>query len=232
MEKTKRNQWLYTAANVLTAVVLIYVLSRTFAGTGPKEVAYSEFLAQVQAGHLVEVQITDKKLIGLLREEKTSGKAVGPQILTAARLPGMDETAVLKELEAHGVKFSGKTESSWGWLYVLASWVVPLLFLAWIYRVGMQRMGQAGGPLTFGKNRAKIHDESSQLKVTFADVEGVDEAKAVLVEVVDFLKHPKKYQVLGGRIPKGVLADSGARRKGFREERENDSGVKAKRIPG
>ncbi len=206
MDKTKRNQWLYTAANVLTAVALIYVLSRTFAGPGPKEVPYSEFLAQVQAGHLAEVQITEKKLVGVLKEEKTaSGKAPGPQILTAARLPGMDETAVLKELEAHGVKFSGKTESSWGWLYVLASWVLPLVFLAWIYRVGMQRMGQAGGPLTFGKNRAKIHDESERNKVTFADVAGVDEAKAELVEVVDFLKHPKKYQALGGRIPKGVL---------------------------
>jgi len=206
MDKTKRNQWLYTAANVLIAAALIYVLSRTFAGPGPKEVAYSEFLAQVQAGHLAEVQITEKKLIGVLREEKTaSGKAPGPQILTTARLPGMDETAVLKELESHGVKFSGKTESSWGWLYVLASWVLPLVFLAWIYRAGMQRMGQAGGPLTFGKNRAKIHDESERLKVTFADVAGVDEAKAELVEVVDFLKHPKKYQVLGGRIPRGVL---------------------------
>jgi cell division protease FtsH len=117
----------------------------------------------------------------------------------------MDETTLLKELDGHGVKFSGRMESSSGWLYALASWVLPLLLMVGIYRVGIQKMGQAGGPLTFGKNRAKIHDQSEQLKVTFEDVAGVDEAKAELVEVVDFLKHPKKYQALGGRIPKGVL---------------------------
>src|SRR5438552_575843 len=117
----------------------------------------------------------------------------------------MGETTLLKELDAHGVKFSGRMESSSGWLYALASWVLPLLIMAGIYRVGIRKMGQSGGLLTFGKNRAKIHDQSEQLKVTFEDVAGVDEAKAELVEVVDFLKHPKKYQALGGRIPKGVL---------------------------
>ncbi|PYV17559.1 MAG: cell division protein FtsH [Acidobacteria bacterium] len=123
----------------------------------------------------------------------------------ASRLPAMGETTLLKELDAHGVKFSGRMESSSGWLYALASWVLPLLIMAGIYRVGIRKMGQSGGLLTFGKNRAKIHDQSEQLKVTFEDVAGVDEAKAELVEVVDFLKHPKKYQALGGRIPKGVL---------------------------
>jgi cell division protease FtsH len=83
--------------------------------------------------------------------------------------------------------------------------VLPLLIMTLIYAVGMRQMKQGGGPLTFGKNRAKIHDQSEQIKVTFEDVAGVDEAKAELVEVVDFLKHPKKYQALGGRIPRGVL---------------------------
>jgi cell division protease FtsH len=206
MDKRKRNYWLSLAVNVLVGVALIYILNRALAGAGPKEVPYSEFLAQVRAGHLAEVQITEKQITGVLKEEKpASGQAAPVQMLRATRLPGMDETTLLKELDGHGVKFSGRIESSSGWLYALASWVLPLLLMVGIYRVGIQKMGQAGGPLTFGKNRAKIHDQSDQLKVTFEDVAGVDEAKAELVEVVDFLKHPKKYQALGGRIPKGVL---------------------------
>jgi cell division protease FtsH len=206
MDKKKRNYWLSLAANLLVGVALIYILNRAMAPSGPKEVSYSDFLAEVRAGHMAQVQITDKTLVGVLKEEKpNSGKVAPPHMLQASRLPAMDETTLLKELDAHGVKFSGRMESNSGWLYSLASWVLPLLIMVGIYRVGIQRMGQAGGPLTFGKNRAKIHDQAEQLKVTFEDVAGVDEAKAELVEVVDFLKHPKKYQALGGRIPKGVL---------------------------
>jgi cell division protease FtsH len=206
MDKTKRSHWLFTAANVPMAAALIYLLNRAFAVAGPKEVPYSDFLAEVRAGHMAEVQISDKTLVGVLKEEKpNSGNPTPARMLRASRLPGMKETTLLKELDAHGVKFSGKTESGSAWLYALASWLLPLLVMAGIYSVGMRQMKQGGGPLTFGKNRAKIHDESEQNKVTFDDVAGVDEAKAELVEVVDFLKSPKKYQALGGRIPKGLL---------------------------
>jgi cell division protease FtsH len=206
MDKRKRNYWLSLGANLLVGVALIYILNRAMAPSGPKEIPYSDFLAEVRAGHMAQVQITDKTLVGVLKEEKpNSGNATPARMLKATRLPAMDETTLLKELDAHGVKFSGHMESRSGWPYALASWVLPLLIMAGIYRVGIQRMGQAGGPLTFGKNRAKIHDQAAEVKVTFEDVAGVDEAEAELVEVVDFLKHPKKYQALGGRIPKGVL---------------------------
>jgi cell division protease FtsH len=202
---TLRSQLPVTVIAILAVVVLLFMFRSFPAGTGSKEVSYSEFLSEVRAGHVAEVQITEKELIGVLKEQQAApGKAAAPHTITAARLPGIDETGLLKEFEAQGVKFSGQIQTGWNWLY-LASLLLPLLFLAWIFRMGLQRMRQASGALTFGKTRAKIYDESARAKVSFQDVAGVDEAKAELVEVVDYLKHPKKYQSLGGRIPKGVL---------------------------
>jgi len=206
MEKTKRKQWLAAVTNILLAVAAIYFVSGILRSAAPKEVSYSEFLAQVRADQFKEVQITDKKLIGVPRQLKTdTSKLPQPSVVTATRLPGIDEAALLKDLEAHGVEFSGKISSNFSGLNALAVWILPLVIFVVIYRLALQRMGRGGGALTFGKSRAKIYDQSSRMRITFADVAGVDEAKAELVEVVDFLKHPKKYQALGGRIPKGVL---------------------------
>ena len=103
------------------------------------------------------------------------------------------------------MKFSGTIPSGDMWTGVLISWG-PLLLLFVIYFVAMRKMQQGGGgPLSFGRNRAKIHDASETLDTKFNDVAGVEEAKGELREIVDFLKNPEKYQRLGGRIPKGVL---------------------------
>jgi cell division protease FtsH len=199
-----RNQLLFTSIVTLAVIALIYIFSSLLPEARSKEVSYSDFLSEVRAGHVAEVQITEKKLIGILKEEKPVSGEAAPRTIAATRLPSIDETGLLKEFEAQGVKFSGQIQTGPNWLY-LVSWLLPLLFLVWIFQAGVRRMRQASGALTFGKTRAKIYDESVRTKVTFQDVAGVDEAKAELVEVVDFLKHPKKYQSLGGRIPKGVL---------------------------
>ncbi len=206
MDKARTRRLLFTGINLLAAGALIYVLATSSVSVQPDEVPWSQFLAEVRAGHVAEVQISDKKFTATL---KTAPAPAGkpkprPRIITAVRLPSMDETSVIQELESQKVRFSGSTPGSPFWWYLLISGFFPLLLLIYIYRAGMQRLSQ-GSALTFGKNRAKIHDESERQKVTFEDVAGVDEAKAELVEVVDFLKHPAKYQELGGRIPKGVL---------------------------
>jgi cell division protease FtsH len=160
-------------------------------------------LAEIRAGHLSEVQITEHALVGVLKGDASKPQA-HPSTIKATRLPGVDESELLKELEAHPVKFGGRIEQG-SWFWNMLAWLFPLLFILLIYGIGMRWLAQGTGTLTFGKNRAKIHDESGRALVTFDDVAGVDEAKLELEEIVDFLRQPAKYQRLGGRIPKGVL---------------------------
>src|SRR3989454_643136 len=116
----------------------------------------------------------------------------------------LDAAPLMAGLERHEVEFTGKIESTFV-RDLLFGWIMPLGVMIAIWMILMRRVG--GGPtqaLSFGRSKRKIFDRK-ELKTTFGDVAGVDEAKAELVEIVDFLKNPRKYQRLGGRIPKGVL---------------------------
>jgi cell division protease FtsH len=203
MTRPKRFSWLQFAGYALFFGILLYSIRSFPAGPPPKQVAYSEFLAEVRAGHIEKVRIDPTVLTATLTKDAV--KKNEPGEITAERLPGIDETSLLQDLEAQHVTFSGHLEQT-GWWANLLSWVLPILFFVFIYGYGLRRMAAgSGSPMTFGKSRAKIHDQSTEIHETFQDVAGVDEAKAELVEIVDFLKHPQKYQQLGGRIPKGVL---------------------------
>ena len=123
---------------------------------------------------------------------------------TFADVAGVDDSQLLTLLETHHVEFSGRVENTL-WRDLLFGWVIPLALMAGIWMLIMRRVGGgATQALSFGRSKAKIYDRK-ELKTTFLDVAGADEAKAELVEIVDFLQNPKKYQRLGGRIPKGVL---------------------------
>ncbi len=204
--------YLFIALTVLFAVQGWLVAPR------PVEIPMSKFLQLLREGKVEKVSLTEREIRGTLkpgalpppapnagdRLRTLLGADQQQMVFTATRIPAIDDSQLLRELEAAKVEFSGRIESTF-WRDLIFGWVVPLAIMAALWLFLMRRMG--GGPtqaLSFGRSKAKIYDRK-ELKTTFADVAGVEEAKAELMEVVDFLRSPKKYQRLGGRIPKGVL---------------------------
>ncbi|MEK6665565.1 MAG: ATP-dependent zinc metalloprotease FtsH [candidate division NC10 bacterium] len=202
---------------IIALIVLLMVQSWLLAPRAV-EIPMSRFLQLVREDKVEKVSLTDKEIRGVLKPGAMPAPAAGPgervrQILgteggapvfTTTRIPGVEDSALVKELEQHQVEFSGKIETTL-LRDLIFGWVLPLGVMVAIWFFLMRRMGGgATQALSFGRSKAKIYDRK-ELKTTFADVAGVDEATAELVEVVDFLRNPKKYQRLGGRIPKGVL---------------------------
>jgi cell division protease FtsH len=201
MDHMRRKQFQFSGAYILLAFAALFVLQAIVAErNAPKRVPMSELVQSVRDGKVTEVLIRDTEIAAQLKAEGEKR----PERIVATRLPGIDETELVKELEAKGVKFSGAVEQT-SWLVTfLTAWVLPVALLGGIWFFLMRRM-QRGGPLSIGKAKARIYDETQDGKVTFEDVAGVDEAEGELVEVVDFLRTPQKYTALGARIPKGVL---------------------------
>ena len=203
MDDNRKKQARFSGAYILLAfAALLFIQGVIAKRTAPKAVPMSELLQQVRDGKVDEVLIRDAEIVAALKAEKDEK----PDRIAATRLPGIDETALVKELQEKGVKFTGFIEQA-SWLETLfLAWVLPIAVFGAIWFFLMRKMqGGRGGPLSIGKNKATIYDATRHGKVTFEDVAGVDEAEAELVEVVDFLKNPQKYTALGARIPKGVL---------------------------
>jgi cell division protease FtsH len=199
-EQQKRFPWFAFSAYLFAAGLILYLsLGQTL--TAPKELSYSQFLTQVLSGKVEAVRVTNVQLIALL---KTTGESGRKETISTPRLPSMDESWLMKELREKQVEIVAEPQTQPWWTGVLI-WLFPLVLIVFLYSwAARSRMGQSGFT-SVGKSKAKIYDEYRQSDVTFADVAGVDEAEAELIEIVDFLKNPQKYTALGGRIPKGVL---------------------------
>ncbi len=158
-----------------------------------REIGYTEFMTQVEAGLVSGVVIQGQEISGT-DVNGTRFKTFAPQ-----------DADLIKILRSQGVSIKAKppAESPW-YMTILVSWFPMILLIAvWIFFM-RQMQGGGGKALTFGKSRARLLSDQSA-KVTFEDVAGIAEAKEELSEIIDFLKDPKKFTRLGGRIPKGVL---------------------------
>src|SRR2546426_4038730 len=194
-----------------TIIALLLIQSYLFA-PHPETLAYSDFIRLLKAGKVSDLTLSNQTiwgtlaasgLEGLLPKEKLAelqqgGK--GPYRFVTTRV---DDPQLVQELEAANIRFTGTASNTW--LTLLASWVLPAVVFFGLWSIVIRRMGGAqGGLMSIGKSKAKVYVEHDT-GVSFDDVAGIDEARAELMEIVDFLKQPQRYQRLGGKIPKGVL---------------------------
>ncbi len=186
---------IYTLLIYGMAAGLVF-LTTLYPASSSKALTYTEFIQEVRDGKVEAVEVSNSNLIGKLK--KPEGSTTDLSISTP-RLPNMDEAYLMDELIAQDVKIIAKPTTGWGGLVAL---FVPVFLLVLVALTSRAKPLGASG---VAKSKAKIYDEYTRSNVTFADVAGVDEAEAELIEVVDFLKTPQKYTRLGGRIPKGVL---------------------------
>jgi len=190
--KTQFNIWYWLLA--FAGLALFQYLFTTMQHVA--QIPYSEFEAQLRAGQIAEVQVSDRYIQGTFRKPLEGGQL---RFITTRVDPSFAE-----QLRQNNVVVTGQIESTF--LRDLLSWIVPVaLFIGvWVFMMRRMAGGAGGGLMQIGKSKAKVYVETD-VKVTFADVAGVDEAKVELQEIIEFLRNPEEYGRLGGRMPKGVL---------------------------
>ena len=190
-KKTKNFTFLYF---IIAFVAMVAINSYLFKAE-VKNVPYSEFKELIAKGKIGDIVIDTETLQGTLTLD--DGKKT--KFLTSR----VEDPDLVKDLQKYNIKFAGYYENKI--FKAIISWVLPLAIIFLIWNLLMRKMGGApSSVLNFGKSRGKIYGED-EIKITFQDVAGVDEAKVELQEIIEYLKTPQKFMSLGGKIPKGIL---------------------------
>jgi cell division protease FtsH len=188
----------FNVAYLLLAALGIFMLQNVILQSTIQTIPYSEFVSLLQQGQVAEVSVTDTTIKGRLKESNTA--------YAKNFICNRIDLNLAEQLDKYGVQYQRVIESHL--IEEVISWILPTLLFFAIWFFIMKRMGKGGGFggnfMSVGKSKAKVYVEKN-VKTTFKDVAGVDEAKEELVEIVNFLKNSEKYQRLGGRMPKGVL---------------------------
>ncbi|MCG8362448.1 MAG: ATP-dependent zinc metalloprotease FtsH [Pseudanabaenales cyanobacterium] len=174
-----------------------------------KEVPYSQFIDQVEAGRVESAKVGTDRIHYTLKSASDTGQTEDPQPTTEESLerltrPLAVDLELAQILRKHNVEVAALPSNRAGWLTTVFSWLLPILLIFALWSFFLRRIQGGPAALTIGKSKARIYSEGDT-GVTFDDVAGIDEAKAELQEIVDFLSHADKYKRLGAKIPKGVL---------------------------
>jgi cell division protease FtsH len=190
--KTKNFTYLY----FIVVLIVLGLLNGYFFSKGEvKTIQYSEFKELVAKGKIADVSIDKETIQGEVTLE--DGKKT--KFLTVK----VEDPDLIKDLQKNNIKYTGRSENKL--LSTIISWVLPLAFMILIWNLLMRKMGGAPSSiLSFGKSRGKIYGED-EIKITFEDAAGVDEAKEELKEIIEYLQFPQKFLDIGGKIPKGIL---------------------------
>jgi cell division protease FtsH len=200
--------WRYLIWLLLIFLLITWLLpSLTGGGSQSTEtVSYSTFLAQVNANNVKSVTITDYSATGVFKSAVPSEDGSTKSTQFSTTVPQFGNSNLISLLQAHHVSIDVQSSSNASfWLNVLMFGGPLLLMLVFFWWMSRRITSSQDGLFSFAKSKARLYMGDGKTQTTFQDVAGVDEAKAELVEVVDFLKAPARYQRLGGKIPKGIL---------------------------
>jgi cell division protease FtsH len=185
----------FTLLYFIIAFIAIVAINSYFFKSEVRTVQYSEFKELIARGKISDLVIDTETIQGTLALE--DGKKT--KFLTSR----VEDPDLVKDLQKNNIKFTGQYENKF--MKAIIAWVLPFAIIILVWNLLMRRMGGApSSVLNFGKSRGKIYGED-EIKITFDDVAGVDEAKEELKEIIEYLEYPQKFLDIGGKIPKGIL---------------------------
>lgn len=182
---------------IFIALILAVIVAYAVKGITdrPYQMSYSEFRNAVRKGEIVECTVAQSTIKGVAKVNQEQKEFVTIRV---------EDKDLVTLLEQNKVSYKGAEDQSW-FYQILLTFVIPFILILVIWNFVIRRMSGAGDQvISFGRNKAKLYADVGE-KITFEDVAGIEEAKQEMMEMVEFLKSPQKFQRLGGKIPKGVL---------------------------